>query len=229
MARIAQTIEINVPAHIAFGRLAQFENYPEFMQDIEEVRRLDDGHLHWSGRMQGRAVEWDAEITERQADRCIAWRNTSGPMQAGRVELQPLGEEKSRVTLTMECEPAQIVGGQSGDAEALLTSRLEHDLVRFKEMIEAGASASGQSRQAMQSGETTQSEASLSRRPGGDADGHGVFSVAEEQNFDEQSDQARRVGNMPEDIDAPGSADPSNAIEKTIAPPPSASRSSEGA
>lgn len=229
MAMIAQSIEINVPAHTAFGRLAQFEHYPAFMQDIEEVRRLDDGHLHWSGRMQGRDMEWDSEITEQQADRCIAWRTTSGPIHTGRVELQPLGQEKARVTLTMECEPAQIVGGQSGDAEAMLISRLEHDLVHFKEMIEAEASASRQSWPEMQSGETTQSEASLSRRQGGDADGHGVFSVAEEQSFDEQSDQARRVGDMPADMDAPGSADPSNAVAKAVEPPPSSSRSSEGA
>jgi hypothetical protein len=39
----------------------------------------------------------------------------------------------------------------------------------------------------------------------------GRYSVAEEQNFDQQSDQARRVGQAPE-----GAADPAGAMAKSL-------------
>lgn len=48
-----------------------------------------------------------------------------------------------------------------------------------------------------QSDQPTQSAPSLSRASDEDSE-DGRFSVAEEQNFDQQSDQARHVGQMPE-------------------------------
>lgn len=221
MTRIAQTIDINVPAQVVFDRLRQFETYPEFMQDIEEVRRLDDGHLHWFARMQGRDMEWDSEITEQQPGRCIAWRNTSGPANTGRVDLEPIGKEKARVTLTMECDPAQLLPAQAGDAEVLLSNRLESDLARFKDMVESDASGTATSSPSIQAGGTTQSEASLSRTSDDEASEQGTFNVAAEQSFDQQSDQARRVGQMPEDINAAGGMNPSEAMSGTILRPAS--------
>ena len=46
---------------------------------------------------------------------------------------------------------------------------------------------------------------------GDDGAEDGRFSVAEEQNFDQQSDQARRVGHAPE-----GEADPAGAMAKSL-------------
>jgi hypothetical protein len=63
-----------------------------------------------------------------------------------------------------------------------------------------------------QAGETTQSDASLSGSSDNQSD-DGRFSIAEEQNFDQQSDQARRVGQMPRDA-GPAGAKPSDAMAK---------------
>lgn len=46
---------------------------------------------------------------------------------------------------------------------------------------------------------------------GDDSAEDGRYSVAEEQNFDQQSDQARRVGQAPE-----GQGDPSEAMAKSL-------------
>lgn len=244
MTRIQQSVEINAPVHIAYGQLTQFEEYPRFMQDVETVRQLDATHLHWTSRIAGRSLEWDSEITQQSPDRCIAWRNLNGPPSEGKVDLQPLGQDKARVILTMECEPAQMIGAP--DAEAAIAHRLEQDLLCLKQMIEARGqapvpsaayaagsegwdgsedphepvrsaarkaagnaaenagqnAAQGQRQSGAPQAErgadaTTQSDASLSRMD--DQEGQGRYTVAAEQNFDQQSDQARRVGQMPAD------------------------------
>lgn len=66
MTTIQQSIEINVPVHVAYGKLRRFEEYPRFMQDIEAVSQPDDTHLHWRANMSDRYVKWNAEITERR-------------------------------------------------------------------------------------------------------------------------------------------------------------------
>lgn len=59
----------------------------------------------------------------------------------------------------------------------------------------------------------TQSDTSLSRAPGADDSG-GQFSVAEEVNLDQQGEQARTVGRMPQDAGLPAS--PSEAMAKSM-------------
>lgn len=137
MATIRQSIEIRVPVHTAYQQLTRFEDYPRFMQEVDDVTQLDDTHLHWTSRMANRPVEWDAEITEQQPGRCIAWHNTGGPVNAGRIDVEAMGEEASRVTFTLRAEPQQVPGSMAGNQEQDLALRLQTDLARLKEMIEA--------------------------------------------------------------------------------------------
>ncbi|OWW22116.1 SRPBCC family protein [Noviherbaspirillum denitrificans] len=195
MARIQQSIDIGVPVHVVYQQLMQFEDYPRFMQDVETVHQLDNTHLHWSAKMSYQPLEWDSEIVEQIPDRCIAWRNEGGPMQSGKVELQPVGDSQARLTMTVECDPALVPAERSGNPEQMVAMRIEDDLARFKQFMEE-RDADVQQQQA------TQSPASLSQA--GQDEDDGRYSIAEEQNFDQQSDQARRVGQMPLDFDPPG-------------------------
>lgn len=148
MARIEQSIEVNVPVHAAYTQLARFEEYPRFMEDLEEVRQLDNTHLHCKSKAGNAHLEWDAEITQQVPDRHIAWRNTTEPKYEGRLELQPAGQDKTRITLTIECAPGHQLLAQHGDAESALARRTEQDLARFKKFMErlglqAGAAPAG--------------------------------------------------------------------------------------
>ena len=136
MARIEQSIEINVPVSTAYRQLTQFEQYPRFMENVEEVRQLDDTHLHWHTKAGNLNMEWDAEITQQVPDRCIAWRNTSGPPYEGKIELRQTEADRTEVKLTMECDPKQQILVQHGDAQSAIEERTEHDLARFKKFIE---------------------------------------------------------------------------------------------
>lgn len=137
MATVQQSIEISVPVHTLYNQLAQFEDYPRFMEEVEQVRQLDDTHLHWTTIMSNRPVEWDAEITEQEPDRCIAWHNVSGPTNAGKVELQPVGADASRIVFTLESQPEQVPGSMAGYSEEEMARQLKLDLARLKDFIEA--------------------------------------------------------------------------------------------
>lgn len=137
MARIQQSIEVNVPVHTAYRQLVQFEEYPRFMEYIEEVRQVDDRHLHWHSRFPDQDIQWDAEITEQVPDRCIAWRNTSGPRNIGKVELHPVENERTRVTLTMDVEAQEENMPQQQASEAAIAERTSDDLSRFKKFVES--------------------------------------------------------------------------------------------
>lgn len=143
MATVQQSIDIRVPVHTAYNQLTQFEDYPQFMEEVEAVQQLDDTHLHWRTMMSNRPVEWDAEITEQEPDRCITWHNTSGPSTSARVEVQPLGQEASRVVFTLESEPQQVPGSDAGNSEQELAQRLKTDLARLKDFVERRGAETG--------------------------------------------------------------------------------------
>lgn len=202
MTRIRQSIDVNVPLHAVYAQLARFEDYPRFMHGIDAVWQTDDAHLHWSAHVDGQSMEWDAEITEQADGRCIAWHNLNGPQNAGKVELQSAEPEKTRILFTLECEPGDMLASPEADAEAALAQQLEQDLARLKILIETQGGDIGWSAEqaaGIQANASTQSDLSLSQGPQEQQEAE-QFQVAEEQNFDAQSEQARRIGHPPQDI-----------------------------
>ena len=65
MARIEETIEVDVPVRTAYNQWTQFEEFPQFMEGVESVQQVDDTHLVWSAEVGGKKEEWRAEITEQ--------------------------------------------------------------------------------------------------------------------------------------------------------------------
>lgn len=130
MSTIQHSIDVRAPVHQVFEQLTRFEDYPRFMEDVDTVQRIDANHLHWTADMAGRSMEWDAEITRLDADRCIAWCTTGGPVRAGTVELQPLGTDAARITVTMQDDQEPPLD------QFILETRLQHNLARLKNMLE---------------------------------------------------------------------------------------------
>ncbi len=45
MATIEQSIEVEAPLKTVYNQWTQFEEFPRFMEGVEEVEQLDDTHL----------------------------------------------------------------------------------------------------------------------------------------------------------------------------------------
>ena len=142
MSTIEQSIDVQVPLSTAYNQWTQFEEFPKFMEGVEEIRQTDDTHTHWRTKIGGVAREFDAEITEQRPDERVAWRSTSGTTHAGVVTFHRLDDATTRVLVQLEDEP-EGVAEKVGDALGVLKRRVKGDLERFKEMIEARGSETG--------------------------------------------------------------------------------------
>ena len=105
MSTVATSIDVNVSVRTAYNQWTQFEEFPQFMEGVKEVRQLDDRHLHWKAEIGGGEKEWDTEITEQIPDQRIAWKSLEGAMNQGMVTFESISEKKSRVQLNIAYEP----------------------------------------------------------------------------------------------------------------------------
>jgi uncharacterized membrane protein len=142
MSNIEQSVDVHVPVHTAYNQWTQFEEFPRFMEGVEEIRQLNDKRLHWRANVGGKEKEWDAVITEQIPDQCIAWKNTTGTKNAGVVTFHRINDKTTRVMLQLEYDPEGIVENV-GDAVGVVSSRVRGDLKRFKEFIEERGSETG--------------------------------------------------------------------------------------
>jgi hypothetical protein len=145
MSLIDAEIEVEVPLRATYDQWTQFEEFPAFMQGVDEVRQLDDTHLHWVANIAGVRREWNARITEQIPDRVVAWTSAGGTPNDGLVTFEAAGAHRTRVTLRLDLEPDGELG-TTGDALGVVRSRVRGDLRRFKEYIEARRMPSGERR-----------------------------------------------------------------------------------
>jgi uncharacterized membrane protein len=135
MGEIKEAIEVNVPISTAYNQWTQFEEFPQFMDNVESVTQLDDTHLRWVADIGGRREEWKAEITHQEPDRHVAWRAMEGKENAGSVRFESLGPDRTRVDVTMTWEPEGLMEA-TADKLGISDRAVQVDLQRFKELIE---------------------------------------------------------------------------------------------
>jgi uncharacterized membrane protein len=142
MANIEQSIDVHVPVRTAYDQWTQFEEFPRFMEGVEEIRQTSDTTTHWRTNVGGRRKEFDAEITEQTPDQRIAWTSQDGPEHAGVVTFHRIDEDTTRVMLQLDYEPDGVVE-KAGDKLGVVSHRVKGDLERFKQFIEARGTETG--------------------------------------------------------------------------------------
>jgi uncharacterized membrane protein len=142
MAKIEKSIDVDVPIRTVYNQWTQFEDFPEFMEGVLEIKQLDDKRLLWRANVGGGEKTWEAEITEQVPDDRIAWRSRDGTPNAGVVTFHRLADTKTRLMLQLEYAPEGAVE-QLGDWVGVVTHRVQGDLKRFKEHIESRGQETG--------------------------------------------------------------------------------------
>jgi uncharacterized membrane protein len=153
MATIEQSIDVDVPVSTAYEQWTQFEEFPRFMDGVEEVHQLDDTHLHWVVSHKGKRHEFDAEISDQRPDERIAWKTTDGTSHAGTVTFKRLDDTHCTVTVQMDWQPEGMLE-ELGAAMGSDDRRVKADLESFKEMIESRSAESGAWRGTVKQGES---------------------------------------------------------------------------
>jgi hypothetical protein len=109
------------------------------MSGVESVTRLSGDRLKWVAHLAGVHRTWEARVLEQVPDRRVSWASTEGATNSGTVEFRDLGGNRTELALTLEYQPAGVVE-KVGNLLHVVGRQAEHDLKKFKEFIEHGAS-----------------------------------------------------------------------------------------
>ena len=142
MSTVEQSIDVEAPISTVYNQWTQFEEFPRFMEGVEEIRQLDERRVHWVVDFGGSRHEWDAEIVEQSPEERVAWRNVDGKDNAGVVTFHRLADERTRVMVQMDWAP-EGVKEKLGGALGFDTRRVAGDLGRFKELVASRGNESG--------------------------------------------------------------------------------------
>ncbi len=142
MARVEQSIEVDVPVNVAYDQWTQFEAFPQFMEGVLRVVQLDDKRLAWEAEVAGQKREWTAEIVDQTPNTRVAWRSTGGEKNDGAVLFHSLDAGRTKIDLTIEAEPDGPLEN-IGTALGFLDRRVKGDLERFKAFIEQRGAPTG--------------------------------------------------------------------------------------
>jgi len=120
---------------------ADFENLPDFMEPIKEVKKTGDRTTHWvvEGPF-GQNIEWDAETTTLEKNKRIAWNSIGGDIKTtGQVTFTELPNEQTQVSVTLQYVTDEKVSPVI--ASNLLDNPEDHlmkSLRSFKKYVEDG-------------------------------------------------------------------------------------------
>lgn len=140
-ARTEETVTINRPARTLYDFWRDFENLPQFMDNIKSVSKLSDKRSHWVIKAPaGTSVEFDSRVVDEIPGKLIAWESEYGASvpNRGRVEFNETSPGVTLVRAVISYDPP---AGAVGRAVAKLFQRepstqAKQDLTRFKELME---------------------------------------------------------------------------------------------
>jgi hypothetical protein len=94
-SKVEKSNEVEAPLQRAYNQWTQFEQFPQFMAGVEQVKQLSDTTLHWIAKIAGVKCEWDAAILEQVPDRKVAWATSTGTTNTGSVYCESLGTNRT--------------------------------------------------------------------------------------------------------------------------------------
>jgi uncharacterized protein YndB with AHSA1/START domain len=135
-------VDISLPVRTVYNQWTQFEQFPEFMDNVDAITQLDDTTLRWRATIAGATREWTAKITEQTPDQRVAWKSVDGTKNAGAVTFHALDDNTTRVVLQLEVDPEGFLETVA-DKLGFVASQAKQDLKNFKRFIEERGVESG--------------------------------------------------------------------------------------
>ncbi len=143
-ALIGRSTTINLPRQEVYARWRDFTRFPEFMDNVRSVEKIDDRKSRWTIEAPaGQTVELLTETTHDVPGERIAWRSIEGSqiITAGEAMFSDAPPGRGTILqLVMTYDPP---AGAIGKLVAKLFQRepniqARRDLRRFKQLLETG-------------------------------------------------------------------------------------------
>jgi uncharacterized membrane protein len=148
---VERSVTINRPREEVYSFWRDFENLPRFMAHLNSVQvsgdKLTSRTSHWVAKAPlDKSVQWEAEIIEERPNEYIYWKSLPGSLikTSGSVGFRDApGGRGTEVHVSFTYD---LPGGSASAAFAKLLgeepgSQVREDLRRFKQMLEAGETA----------------------------------------------------------------------------------------
>lgn len=143
-ALIGRSVTINLPRQEVYARWRDFTRFPEFMDNVRSVEKLDERRARWTIEAPaGQTVELLTQTTHDVPGERIAWRSVEGSQitTAGEALFSDAAPGRGTIVqLVMTYDPP---AGTVGKLVAKLFQRepkiqARRDLRRFKQLLETG-------------------------------------------------------------------------------------------
>jgi uncharacterized membrane protein len=139
---VMESVDIGVGLQTAYDQFTQFEDWPEFMQHVDEVEQRDDSTLMFHGRLWGLGPGWEAEIVEQAPFERIVWRGTDEGEAVVVATFHRLSDNLTRIQVDLDTQPQGLVERLSA-VSRMSTRALRSDLQRLKAFLELRDEATG--------------------------------------------------------------------------------------
>ena len=104
MSTARESIEVAVPARVAYEQLTHFENYPQFMSGVMSMAPIDASTAHMVLDIGGNRAEFDARITETRPGEFLCWEAMDGPQVSEALRLEPRAGDMTRVIAELQID-----------------------------------------------------------------------------------------------------------------------------
>lgn len=140
--RLERSLQIGKPIGEVFDAWTQLERLPAMSSLIRDV--WSEGRLsHWVVNLDGKDVEWEAELVQFVPRQAVGWKSVRGPKHTGRITFAPLNDN-TLVQVTMNYAPPL---GIFSRALTPLSEHLEDHIDRALRDFKAVLEGKGQERE----------------------------------------------------------------------------------
>lgn len=135
VVRLEKSIQIGRPSEEVFNQWANLDRLAEWSECVDEVTSSGD-QSHWKVQVDGRTMEWDAQIEQLIPNQAIGWKSINGPKHTGRITFSPIGND-TLVQVTMNyAPPSRFLSPFGSNLSEYLQIYMEQVLRDFKASLE---------------------------------------------------------------------------------------------
>ncbi len=135
IVRLEKSLQIGRSVPEVFEAWASLERLPQISDFVQDIRRQGN-RSHWSVRVDGRTVEWDAEIEQFIPNQAIGWKTVNGPKHTGRITFSPIGKDTLLQVTMNYVPPSRLLKPMVENSSGLLEQYVEQVLRDFKSALE---------------------------------------------------------------------------------------------
>ncbi|MFB3915958.1 MAG: SRPBCC family protein [Terriglobales bacterium] len=105
--RFEKTVQIGKPVEEVFKAWTDLTRLPQMSSMLRELRTFGE-RSYWKARVDGKDIEWEAQIEQFIPNQAIGWKSIRGPKHTGRVSFSPLGND-TVLHVTMNYAPRPVL------------------------------------------------------------------------------------------------------------------------